>query len=114
MKVTDQCRGQVLLGNWRSPADSARQLFLTAGGIMSEAATATTESACVLVAIPVGRTGWVRREVMLHYQASRLIKAEGIELSQTGPSGLTGTLYVVRESCSRDNRLFMRLERQKI
>lgn len=51
---------------------------------------------------------------MLHYEASRLIKAEGIGITQSGPMGLTGTLYLVKESICRDKRLIMRIERQKI
>jgi hypothetical protein len=81
---------------------------------MSDAGMAITGPVCVLLAVPVGRNSWVSKEVMLHYEASRLIKAEGIDLTQTGPMGLTGTLYVVKESLCRDNRLVMRIERQKI
>jgi hypothetical protein len=81
---------------------------------MSKAGMAITGPVCVLLAVPVGRNSWVSKEVMLHYEASRLIKAEGIDLTQTGPMGLTGTLYVVKESLCRDNRLVMRIERQKI
>ncbi len=81
---------------------------------MSEAELTTTEPACVLLAIPVGRNTWVRKEATLHYESDRLIRADGVELTQKGPLGLTGTLYVVKESICRDNRLLMRIERQKI
>ena len=81
---------------------------------MSEAGMTTTGSVCVLLAVPVGRNGWFSKEVILHYEASRLIKAEGIDLAQKGLLGLTGALYVVKESFCRDNRLVMRIERQKI
>jgi hypothetical protein len=81
---------------------------------MSEGAIAVTEPVCALLAVPVGRNGWISKKVMLHYEASRLIKAEGTDLAQKGSMGLTGTLYVVKESLCRDNRLVMRIERQKI
>ena len=81
---------------------------------MSEAGMAITGSVCVRLAVPLGRTGWVSKEAMLHYEAGRLIKAEGIDLTQAGSLGLTGTLYMVKESLCRDNRLVMRIERQKI
>jgi hypothetical protein len=81
---------------------------------MSEAGMTITGPVCVLLAVPVGRNGWDRKEVILHYEASRLVKAEGIDLGQTGPMGLTGTLYVVKEVLSRFNLLVMRIERQKI
>jgi hypothetical protein len=81
---------------------------------MSKAGMAITGPVCVLLAVPVGRNGWVSKEVMLHYEASHLTKAEGIDFTQSGPMGLTGTLYVVKESICRDERLVMRIERQKI
>ena len=81
---------------------------------MSEAAIAVTELVCALLAVPVGRNVWISKKVMLHYEASRLIKAEGTDRAQKGSMGLTGTLYVVKESLCRDNRLVMRIERQKI
>jgi hypothetical protein len=51
---------------------------------------------------------------MPRYEAGRLTKAEGIDFTQAGPMGLTGTLYVVKESLCRDNRRIMRIERQKL
>jgi hypothetical protein len=81
---------------------------------MSDAGVAITRSACVLLAVSVSRTGWVSKEVMLRYEAGRLTKAEGIDFTQAGPMGLTGTLYVVKESLCRDNRRIMRIERQKL
>jgi hypothetical protein len=74
----------------------------------------TSLSGLTLIAIPVGRNGWISKEVTLHYEAGRLVKAEGVEFAQTGPQGLTGTLYVVKDSPRYDNRMFMRIERQKI
>jgi hypothetical protein len=81
---------------------------------MSEAGVATTRSVCVLLAVPFGRNGWGRKEAMLHYEAGRLMKTEGIDFTQTGPLGVTGTLYVVKESLCRDNRRVVRIERQKV
>jgi hypothetical protein len=52
--------------------------------------------------------------VTLHYQNDRLIRADGTDLIQTGTNGLTGTLYIVKDSLCRDNRRVMRVERQKI
>ena len=80
---------------------------------MSDTEMAATGPVCVLLAIPLGRNGWAKKDAMLHYEAGRLIKAEGMDLIQTGSMGLTGTLYVVKESLSRFNRLVMRIERQK-
>jgi len=68
----------------------------------------------VLVAVPVGRNVWVRKQATLHYEGNRLIRAEGIDLPEAGPQGVTGTLYVVKDSLYRDNRSVMRVERQKI
>jgi hypothetical protein len=76
--------------------------------------TAITGPVRVLLAVPVGRNSWVSKEVLFHYEASRLIKTEGIELAKIGPMGVTGTLYVVKESFFRDNRLVKRIERQTI
>jgi hypothetical protein len=73
-----------------------------------------TGSARVLVAVAVGRNVWISRQATLHYENNRLIKAEGIDLTQAGPVGLKGILYVVKDSFCRDNRRFMRVERQKI
>jgi hypothetical protein len=73
-----------------------------------------TGSAIVQVAVPVGRNVWVSKEAILHYESSRLIRAEGTSVTQTGPRGLTGILYVVVESLCRENRRVMRVERQKI
>ena len=81
---------------------------------MSETGMVMTGPVCVRLAVPLGRNGWVSKEAMLHYEAGRLIKAEGIDLTQAGSLGLTGTLYMVKESLCRDNRLVMRIERQKI
>lgn len=81
---------------------------------MNETALAITSPTCVQLVVPVGRNGWARKEATLQYEANRLIKAEGIELKQTGPMGLTGTLFFVKESLYRENRLVMRIERQKI
>jgi hypothetical protein len=81
---------------------------------MSETAMPTTVQTSASVAVPVGRNGWVRKEVTLHHEAGRLIKVEGIELAQNGPMGLTGTMYVVKESLRYDSRMVMRIERQKI
>jgi hypothetical protein len=84
---------------------------------MSETATPVTGPTSVRIAVPLGRNGrngWVSKEVTLHYEANRLIKAEGVELTQTGPLGLTGTLYVVKELLQYESRPVMRIERQKI
>jgi len=81
---------------------------------MNDTAGAKTGPASVLVAVPVGRNVWVRKEATLHYEDSRLIKAEGVEFQGAGPLGLTGTLYLVKASLHRDNRSVMRVERQKI
>src|SRR5262249_54837997 len=50
----------------------------------------------------------------LHYTGSRLVKAEGVDLSNAGPNGLTGTLYVVRDEVWRDRRRVLRVERQQV
>ena len=68
----------------------------------------------MLVAVPVGRNTWVSKQATLYYEDSCLIKAEGVDLPQAGPLGLTGTLYLVKDSLRRDNRPVMRVERQKI
>lgn len=81
---------------------------------MSEAEMSITSPASVPVAVRVGRNGWVRKQATLHYENSRMIKAEGIELTQAGPMGLTGIMYVVKDSFCRDNRSVMRVERRKI
>ncbi len=81
---------------------------------MGEAESAEHPGQACVLAVPVGRNEWVRREATLHFLADRLVKAEGIDLPQRGPLGLTGTLYVVRESLHRENRLVMRVERQKL
>jgi hypothetical protein len=70
--------------------------------------------ASVLVAVALGRNAWTSQQVTLHYQNGRLIRADGIDLTQTGLNGLTGTLYIVKDSLCRDNRRVMRVERQKI
>lgn len=81
---------------------------------MSQAETGVPGPARVLVAVAVGPNAWVSRPATLHYESRRLIKAEGTDLTQAGPKGLTGTLYVVKDSLCRDNRRLMRVERQKI
>lgn len=81
---------------------------------MNETALAIIAPASVQLVVPVGRNGWARKEATLQYEANRLIKAEGIEFNQTGPRGLTGTLYLVKETLYRENRPVMRIERQKI
>jgi len=81
---------------------------------MSDTANGATAPASVLVAVPVGRNVWIRKQAVLHYEGSRLIRAEGIDLPEAGPRGVTGTLYVVKDSLHRDNRSVMRVERQKI
>jgi hypothetical protein len=81
---------------------------------MTETAGTTAGPASVLVAVPVGRNVWIRKQATLHYHGSRLIKAEGIEFQGAGPLGVTGTLYLVKDSLHRDNRSLMRVERQKI
>lgn len=81
---------------------------------MLRAAMEETGSAVVLVAVPVGRNTWVSQEAILHYESSRLIRAEGTSMTQSGPGGLTGILYVVVESLCRETRRVMRVERQKI
>jgi hypothetical protein len=84
------------------------------GNNMSDTPAGITEPASVQIAVPVGRNVWVRKQATLHYQNNRLVKAEGIDLGQAGPQGLTGTLYLVKASLNRDNRSVMRVERQKI
>lgn len=81
---------------------------------MSEAALGETAAARVAVAVPVSRHAWVRRQATLHYAGNRLVRAEGIDLAGSGPLGVTGTLYVVKDSLCRDNRSVMRVERQKV
>ena len=81
---------------------------------MSEAGVTMASSECVLLAVPVGRNDWTTKQATLHYEAARLVKAEGIDFPQTGPLGLTGTLYVVKEALQRDLRRIMRVERQKV
>ena len=81
---------------------------------MSLPGRGVTGPARVLVAVAVGRDAWVSQQVTLHYESSCLIKAEGTDLTQAGPKGLTGTLYVVKDSLCRENRRVMRVERQKI
>jgi hypothetical protein len=73
-----------------------------------------TEPSSVLIVVPVGRNAWVRKHATLYYEGNRLVKAEGSDLMETGTQGLTGTLYVVKDCLSRDNRAVMRVERQKI
>ena len=80
---------------------------------MNEIEATITASTAVLLVIPIGRNTWAKKESILHYEANRLMKAEGVELKQSG-TGVTGTLYVVKEWICRDNRQVMRVERQKI
>jgi hypothetical protein len=81
---------------------------------MSQAGTGVTGPACVLVAVAVGRNTWVSKQATLHYESSRLVKAEGIDFPPAGPNGVSGTLYVVKDCLCRDNRRLMRVERHKI
>jgi hypothetical protein len=81
---------------------------------MRPEAAAVTGPACVLVAVPVGRDAWASRQATLHYAGSRLVLAEGIDLPNAGPNGLTGTLYVVRDKFWRDRRRVLRVERQQV
>jgi hypothetical protein len=81
---------------------------------MSDVGTTMANPTCVPIAVRVGRDGWVRKVATLHYEANRLVRAEGIEFAREGSMGLTGTMYVVKESFCRDNRSVMRVERQKI
>ena len=81
---------------------------------MRIAETAIAGPVSVLIATSVGHNCWASRQAILHYENSRLIRADGADLTQSGPRGLTGTLYVVKDTISRDNRRVMRLERQKI
>ncbi len=67
----------------------------------------------VLVAVAVGRNTWVSKQATLHYESSRLVKAEGIDFP-AGPNGVSGILYVVKDCLCRDNRRLMRVERHKI
>ena len=71
-------------------------------------------SACVWVALPVGRNGWASRPATLHYEGTRLVKADGIDMLQAGPNGMTGILYLVKESLCRDDRRVLRVERQRV
>ena len=68
----------------------------------------------VLIAVARGRNSWTSQQATLHYENNRLVRAEGADLNQAGPNGLTGTLYLVKDSLCRDNRRVMRVERQKI
>ena len=81
---------------------------------MNDALTTIPDPARAVVVVPVGRNTWTKKEITLQYEASRLIKVEGIDITQSGPMGLTGILFMVKESVSRDNRTLMRVERQKI
>jgi hypothetical protein len=81
---------------------------------MSQARTELSGATKLLVAVPVGRNTWISKKATLHYEGKRLIKAEGIELTQAGPRGVTGTLYIVKESLCRDHCRVMRVERQKV
>lgn len=81
---------------------------------MIETSEAIMSSACVLLAVPIGRTGWSKMQATLYYESNRLIKVEGIDFTQTGPSGVTGSLYLVKESLCRENRRTLRIERQKV
>jgi hypothetical protein len=67
----------------------------------------------VLIAVARGRNCWSSQPATLHYENNRLVRAEGASLTE-GPSGLSGTLYIVKDSLCRDNRRLMRVERQKI
>ena len=67
----------------------------------------------VTIAIRAGRNDWSKAEAILRYQAGRLIGAEGVELA-VGTLGLSGTIYVVKDIISRDNRTLMRIERQRL
>src|SRR5262249_25371194 len=82
--------------------------------IMRAEAVAVTGPACVLVAVPVGRDAWASRRATLHYTGSRLVKAEGVDLPNAGPNGLTGTLYVVRDEIWRGRRRVLRVEGQEV
>src|ERR1043165_8622376 len=81
---------------------------------MSETIVPITSTTCVLLAVPLGRNDWVTRQTTLHYEAGRLIQADGIDLMKRGPKGLTGTMYVVKASLCRDTRPIIRIEGQKI
>jgi hypothetical protein len=81
---------------------------------MSDAGVNMSGPSSVLIAVPVGRNTWVSKQATLYYEGSRLVKAEGSDLMQTGTQGLSGTLYVVKDCLCRDNRTVMRVERQKI
>ena len=81
---------------------------------MSETEMTTPTPTSVQVAVRIGRNSWVRKLATLHYENSRVTKAEGIDLTQSGPMGLTGIIYVVKDSICRDNRSLLRVERQKL
>src|SRR5262249_60106863 len=89
-------------------------LWLRTREDMSQAAMQVTGPVHVRVAVSVARNVWVSQQATLHYESSRLIRADGAGLTECGPRGLTGTLYLVADSLCRDNRRVMRLLRQKI
>jgi hypothetical protein len=68
----------------------------------------------VQIAVARGRNCWSSQQATLHYENNRLIRAEGANLTESGPNGLTGTLFLVKDAMCRDNRRLMRVERQKI
>ena len=94
--------------------DSGQPVVSKQGGNMSDEGVNMTEPSSVLIVVPVGRNAWVRKQATLYYEGSRLVKAEGSDLMQTGTQGLSGTLYVVKDCLCRDNREVMHVERQKI
>jgi hypothetical protein len=106
--------GGLMVRDTSGAAVEVKQKNFDGGRIMSQAETVGTGPAQVLVAVAVGRNSWASQQATLHYESSRLIKAEGTGLTQAGPKGLTGTLYVVKDFLCRDNRRVMRVERQKI